>query len=170
MLVVTSAPRSGSSVCLQTMMHLGVPMASPAFLPEHAGIVEFNPGGYYETPYEFGVCDDRYKGMAVKMFGYQLYDTDKKYISKLIWVVRDREEAIKSYEKLRPRLKHWWVSGEKVFDANIALIKECVDADTLIVKLEDIKQRPEEFISRLIKHLNITPTDAQFMKAKQNIV
>jgi len=151
------------------MQILGVPMAAPAFLPEHENIREFNPGGFYELDDMFGIDHHLYKGMGVKLFGAQLYGTDKQYISKLIWVVRNRDEAIESYEKMRPRLKHSYVSSEKVFDANIALIKACVDKDTMIVKLKDIKEKPEEFISNLSIYLHLHPNEAQIRRARKNI-
>lgn len=170
MLVVTGAPRSGTSVVMQTMEKLGVPMAAPAFLPQHKDLVGFNPGGFYELDEFFGIDHYHYKGMGVKLFGGQLYTTDKKFISRLIWVVRDRVEAIESYEKMRPKLPHSWVPSENVFDANIKLIRKCIDKNTLLVKLDDIKAKPEKFVTRLIEYLDINPSEEQIRSAIKNIV
>lgn len=60
---------------------------------------EVHPKGCWELPMGKtinGINHDNYKGCAVKLFGYQLSNTNPKHISKLIICDRNKKDAIKS--------------------------------------------------------------------------
>ncbi len=169
MRIVTSTPRSGSSLVMQTMVLLGIESPAPPFLPEHKDMKEFNLGGFYEFNLMDGIRNDRYRGMAVKLFGGQLAKTEKRFISKLIWVRRNKAEAVKSYDKIRVHLPYSSATSEEIYDANWNLIKKCMGADSVTVELEDIKESPKQFVSDLINYLDIYPSADQIQRAVSNI-
>lgn len=170
MIVVVSCARSGGSLVMQTLDLLGVPMAAPKFLPEHDNIKEFNPNGFYELNDYDGVKDERYKGMAIKLFGKQLYDTPKWLIKKLIYIERRKEDAIRSYDKIRERLPHSDYTSEQIYDANKNYIHNSIDENTLILKLEWVTKYPRLFVLAICTYLEIDPTEEQFNKAVNNII
>lgn len=171
MIVVTSAPRCGSSLLMQTLVHLGITSVAPAFLKEHERITEYNPGGFYELDIE-SVEDERFSGMAVKLFGGQLWMTPKHLINKLIWVQRNKRDAVNSYESVRKHLPRTEASSEEIYNANVACIRKSLDeydGDVFVIKLEEIKARPSLFIADLVKYLQITPSGQQITAACNNI-
>jgi CRISPR/Cas system CSM-associated protein Csm4 (group 5 of RAMP superfamily) len=145
-------------------------MAAPKFIPEHDNIRQFSPNGFYELDLWEGVKDDRYKGMAIKLFGWQFFNTPNKLIDKVIHTTRNRKDAIASYNKIRPYLPHCEHTTELLHDSNDRYIKEKLkEVDYLEVEFEAIKENPSAFVDALIVYLGIDPTDEQITKAKQNI-
>ena len=169
MIVVSSSPRCGSSLCMQTLDLLGVPMAAPKFLVEHTDIREFNPNGFYEINSEQGVTDERYKGKAIKLFGAQLWRTKKELIDKLIFIDRNKEDAIKSYDKVRKHLPHSDYSSEAIYEANKIFIEKSIDEKTMKITLEKVRENPTNFVSELISYLGINPSEEQINNATKNI-
>ena len=167
--VVTGAPRTGTSLILQTMDLLGVPMGMPKFIPEHDNMRQFNPNGFYEINSTEGVTDDRYKGKAIKLFGWQLFQSDINLIDKIIFVDRNREDAINSYEKVRVFLPHSEHSSAEIYDANKKIIEEFIDDDVMRITLEEIKKDSAKFVNNLISYLAINPTEEQMNNAIKNI-
>lgn len=151
------------------MVLLGIKSPAPAFLPEHKDMKEFNPGGFYELNLTDGIRTDRYKGMAIKLFGGQLALTEKRFISKLIWVRRNKADAVKSYEKIRVHLPFSTATSEEIYDANWHLIEKCMDADSVTVELEEIKRQPKQFVSDVITYLDIHPSMDAIERAVGNI-
>lgn len=170
MYVVTGCFRSGTSLCLQTMALLGVPMAAPKFLPEHDNIKEFNPNGFYELNDYDGVKDERHEGKAIKLFGKQLYDTPKWLIKKLIYIERRKEDAIISYDKIRERLPHSDYTSEQIYEANHNFIHNSIDENCLILKLEWVTKYPRLFVLAICTYLEIDPTEKQFNEAVNNVI
>lgn len=169
MICSVGAPRTGTSLIMQSLVHLGIESVAPAFLPEHKLMRSFNPGGFYEFNSEEGIQHDGYKGKAIKLFGAQLLRTDRNLIHKLIWVQRDRQEAINSYEAIRPYLPYSGFTSETIYDSNIECIKHYAMQSAHIVQLEEIKNHPDVFVYDLIKYLQINPTGSQADSAIQNI-
>jgi len=170
MIVVTGAPRTGTSLLMQTLDRLGILVAAPAFLPQHYFMKQFNPGGFYEFASEDGIEDHQYKGKAVKLFGGQLVRTPKEFIKKLIWVQRDRKKAIESYEKIRSYLPYAGFTSEQIYDANVDCIRLYNFPDRATFQLEKIQAHPDIFILDLISYLEINPTAAQVEAAEKNII
>lgn len=170
MIVCTGIPRSGTSIVMQTLNLLGVPMAAEPFLPEHENIKQFNPNGFYETKVNHGIKDERFKGKAVKLFGFDFHQTDNSLISKVIYVTRNRAEAIASYDKVRKFLPHCELTSAVVYDGNENYIKEKLKTvDYLEVSLEAIRQNPVTFVNSLIIYTGINPSDKEISAAINNI-
>ena len=170
MVVVTSGPRSGSSMCMQTLMHLGVPISAPAFIPENEKAKEFNPKGYYELNLTDGITDDRYHGRAVKLFGGQLHRTPKELISRLIYIDRDYNDAIKSFNLMRGFLSdNTSISSTEIYFANKKLIQDYVDSDTMCVKYDEVCAHPMRFVDELILYLQLQVSAEQRENAINNI-
>ena len=101
MIVVTGSARSGTSMAMQTLMHLGVPIVGEEFSEYNR--FQGNVKGYYELPKEEiaeGVKDDKYAGKGIKLFGQGLLKTETRFIDKVIICERNREDSVKSFMKL----------------------------------------------------------------------
>lgn len=171
MTVCTGVGRSGTSLTMQSLALLGVPMAAPKFIPEHENIKQFSPNGFYELNIWDGIKDDRYKEKAIKLFGWQFFNTPNELISKVIHTTRNRKDAIASYNKIRPYLPHCEHTTELLHDSNEHYIKERLkEVDYLEFEFEAIKQNPTTFVDALIVYLEINPTDEQIDNAVKNII
>lgn len=170
MIAVTGFARSGTSMVMQTLMHLGVPMSAPAFIPENEDIRELNPKGFYELNLAGGIKDDRYKGMAVKLFPWQLANTGKPKIAKLIYIVRNDKDVLKSFEKVKGHaLVPVDINGEELLRFCKTLVSWCIDQDTMCVTYEEVCLHPEWFVNDLILYLQLSVTAEQKEKAIKNI-
>lgn len=100
MIVVTGTPRSGTSMLMQTLMLLGVPIVGDKF---HDGnLPQNNPKGYWELPKTErveGIKDHRYKGKGVKLMAQELLYTNPEFISKILFIIRYENYAVKSFQK-----------------------------------------------------------------------
>lgn len=89
---------------MQTLGLLGIRKTGAAFSDEFRDVGS-NPKGYWELPIDEtanGIHDGRYSGMAIKLFGHQLLQTDSGLIRKVVVCQRDRDTVLKStYEWLR---------------------------------------------------------------------
>lgn len=171
LICVCSAGRTGSSMLMQTLLHLGIEVPAPAFLPEHIGVEKYNPKGFYELKSTIeGVKDNRFAGKAVKLFGYGLINTPKHLISKVIYCQRDREAAIKSYMPIKEIMEATTVSAAAIHDANLRAIQDYLkDMDYMVVPFEGIRQNPELWVYRIIDYLEINPSMKQISIAVKNI-
>ena len=101
-IIVTGEGRCGTSMMMQTLKLLGVEVAAPKFLPQHEGLHEYNPKGYYELAETVeGITSDEYEGQAVKLFAGGLLKTDPKYIGKVVRMHRYRLDACISYHPIK---------------------------------------------------------------------
>lgn len=167
MIVVTGAPRTGTSLVMQTLALLGVPMSAPKFIPQHKPIKHLCLNGYYELNL-WGGASDEYKDKAIKLFGYQYFLTDEKLIDKVIHTKREKNDAVKSYEKLKKYLpKEYDVDSEKLYDANEYYIAKKKN-NAIEINFKE-KDDSEKYVSKIINFLNLTPTVKQITNAKNNI-
>ena len=161
LLVVASAPRSGSSMVMQTLKLLGVRVDAPPFIPEHDGIRQYNPKGFYEHNLQGGI-DATYKG-AWKLFGGQILDTDTGLMKKVIHIQRDRKKAIES-------LARFHTQPDIHYDANVKCIEIVLkEVPHLKLTYEDMVQSPEKEIARIIMYLDIHPSEIQIEQSVKNI-
>lgn len=169
MIVVTGAPRTGTSLVMQTLALLGVPMAAPKFIPLHEPIRHFNPNGFYELEFYGGIKTNEYKDKAIKLFGYQYATTDKSLISKTIITTRNKDEAVNSYNKLSSLLpEEYHVNASDLYDANVFYINSVKD-DYLELDLNEIKDDKYSAIEKIISYLGIKPNDVKINKSLNNI-
>jgi len=97
---------------MQSLRLMGIPVTGDAWA-EHLKVPrELNPKGFYDLPFDEtfnGIHDDRYRGMAVKLFGRQLSMTPPELVRKLIVCTRGHEQAIES--TLRMLQVQWLFPG-----------------------------------------------------------
>lgn len=101
-MIVVTGLRSGTSLMMQTLKILGVPITGYAFHDEFMH-KELNPKGYWNLPMTEtlgGIKHHDYAGKAVRLGGADLNKTNPDFISKVIWCRRNPEECIKSIQKM----------------------------------------------------------------------
>ena len=101
MIVVTGTARTGTSLMMQTLMHLGVPIVGDKFSNENE-VEECNPKGYYELPIKEivnGIHNEEYRDKGIKLFGYSLSLSDPSLISHIILCRRNKPETLDSIVK-----------------------------------------------------------------------
>ena len=171
MICVTGSARCGTSMLMQTLIHLGYETPAPKFLKDHELVLDKNPKGFYELYDEVlgGVQHHNYKGMAIKLFGGILASTPKEYISKLIICLRDREDANNSYADIHKKLEEPY-TPDYIYDMNYQLIYNYkIDINHIFITFDIMIENPKQEIERLVKFLGINPTKEQMLNAINNI-
>lgn len=171
MYVVTGMARSGTSMMMQTLIHLGIETPAKPFLKEHNPIKDKNPKGFYELYEEVkgGIQHNNYKGQAVKLFGGSLLRTPSEYISKMIVMKRNKEDCLKSYTPIWEIMKDGY-TPEYIYDANYIIIDEYVKkVSHIFINFEELVLAPDYEIMKVIKFLEINPTKKQISNAIKNI-
>jgi len=171
MVIVTGMARTGTSMMMQTLIHLGIETPSKPFLKEHHPIKQYNPKGFYELYEEVigGIQHDRYKGMAVKLFGGLLFKTPSEYISKLIVMNRNKEDCLKSYTPIWEIMDEGY-TPEYIYDANYIIIGSYIsNVPHIFINFEDLVTNPKEEVMKVVEFLEINPTEEQFSNAIKNI-
>ncbi len=172
MIVVTGSARTGTSLMMRILKEIGLEVPAPEFFEEDVERMKrFNPQGYYEVPedQETGIQDHRYKGMAVKLFGYGLEKTPRAFVSKVIVCKRDRAAAVQSsipvFEALytdNGKPNHAKGIEDIYYDAHYRFIYQFLEAGTefLEVSLENMQANPGPEIIRIFNFLGIKPNGA----------
>lgn len=169
MIVVTGMARTGTSMMMQTLLHLGLDVPAPKFIPEHTRIINFNPKGFYEIDFDPPIDTSLYKGKAVKIFPVMLRDIDPKDISKLIVCTREREEIIRSYSPIHKTLDASF-TPELTYEANMYALSEYIDKINYVqVWYHRIRSNPGFEIGRVIDYLGIEPDRLLVQNAIKNI-
>lgn len=144
MIVVTGACRSGSSLMMQTLQLLGLPLAGEAHHPDFP-VEEGNPKGYYDMPFYnlmtgFG---NFYNGKVIKLFGTSLPKIHNPgNVTHAIVCVRDDVEAQdKSTRKLLDlEVKHKSEQDSPVRQMVIEHMETMTDQDISKVRRRTYKQ------------------------------
>lgn len=149
MIAVTGAPRTGTSLVMQTLGHLGIELTGDGYRPEF-GPKEFFPNGAWDLSVEelnHGINTDKYKGKAVKLYAGPLFETDSKYISKLIVCKRIKSDAVESSFKLMkvtPALEgipQEKIYAERLYDVSYRMIDHYLrdnEVDFIDINFEDM--------------------------------
>jgi len=98
-LIVCGAPRTGTSMMMQTLDLLGFPVAPSKFCAGNSEFKQYNPLGYYEFPdgtNRGGLPEGKYDGKALKVSAQALQKTPPERVWKAILCVRNLEEAVES--------------------------------------------------------------------------
>ena len=180
MIVVTGSARTGTSLMMRILKELGYKVPAPQFFGHEEEMEKYNPDGYYEIveDQETGIQDHRYKGMAVKLFGYALEKTPRKYVSKVIVCRRDRAAAVESskpvFDTLYKALKN--PNNAKgiedlYFDAHYKFVNDFLgdDTESLDVSLENMQSKPSGELTRITGFLGITIDDTMVKKITDSI-
>ena len=135
MIVVTGSCRTGTSLMMQILREMEIPVVGQAFHDDFSHI-DLNPWGYWELPIAEtinGVNTNEYDGMAVKLFGLQLSRTNPKYVEFAIVCRRNEDDAIDSTVKLLDRDGHRLgldatrEMASLIYYSNYALIQQCLN-------------------------------------------
>ena len=165
-MIVITGLRSGRALMMQTLKLLGFPVTGFLFHDDFCH-KELNPKGYYDLPIREvinGLNTDIYKGKAVKLGGIELYRTNPKYVSKIIWCRRNQKESIKSICKMliaeegkiniEPRLEN----AELLYLINLDHIIKTIkrnDVPSLEIYYEEMILATEKTIEKVKEFLNI---------------
>lgn len=170
MIVVSGSARTGTSMMMQTLKELGVPMVAPAFVEGHSAIIKYNPKGFYELELEdlMKIKTEHY-GKALKVFGAALSLFDISLISKMIVMVRNKEEAVKSSAKVYKALNES-VDPSFAYDMNYEIINMiCKEISTIFINFEDMKSNPEKEIKKVVEFLKLNSREEKLNNAVKNI-
>lgn len=171
MVIVSGAARTGTSMMMQTLMHLGYPMVAPPFLDVHKDVVEYNPKGFYELDIpEIKAIDKSQSGKAAKIFGVCLGIYDICLADKMIVMIRDKEDAVKSSIPVYEGLGYKDFDGAEAYDLCYKFINMVSpELPTIFINFEEIISAPEKEIIRLVEFLGIKSDKDRINKAVENI-
>jgi hypothetical protein len=166
-MTVVTGFRSGTSLMMQTLKLLGVPIAGIDFHEEFSH-TDLNPKGYYDLPLSEtakGINTDKYKGMGIKLYGGALVQTDPKLISKIIVCIRKKKSCVDSIFKLlrRHEIQTGIEFNRKISEYYYYLNKKYIELylkktniKNIKIKYESMLKNPEKEIDKIKKFLNIT--------------
>lgn len=178
MIVITGAPRTGTSLMMQTLKILGFPIVGNMF--NDFNLEEHNKKGYFELdPLEVsqGIIDNKYNGKAIKLFGQGLLKTRECLIKKLIVCKRDQEASANSFLKLLENSPKSPVEANErnakilvKWNADVASkFSSVCECPVLNVWYHDMIDSPEITVKRIVKFLDIKPSKYRIKKAIENI-
>jgi len=163
-MIIVTGLRSGTSLIMQTLKLLGVPVVGFKFHDDFSH-AELNPKGYYDLPISEtweGLNTNKHKGKAVKLGGYQLSKTHPKYVDKVIVCDRNKKATTSSILRLMKadynisRIKPTVENAELAYNSNKYLIDEYIKAKTNIrIQYEDMIERSELAVYKICGFLSI---------------
>ena len=193
MIVVTGHCRSGSSLVMQTLKHIGLDIAGHEYhddFPVRAG----NPKGYYDLSFQevFLGIGAEYANKAVKLFGrrlpkiehpsmvshgivcvredYKAQDiSTKKVIELELEVEGDSEVRTLVLDRMKD-LSMSDIAGyrRKTYKAAYTYLSDN-NIPYLKVKFEDMLGNPEETIKNIVKFLGVTCNKRKLAAALENV-
>ena len=172
MIVVTGAPRTGTSMMMQTLLNLGYKTPAPKFSDVTKTIKEYNVKGFYETDLkerEWGVKHHNYKGQAIKLFPGELWYTNPSFVDKIIVCKRKKKDTLKSYKEVHKILKQEYTPG-KIYDLCYGIIDNIIaEKPHIFINFEDINSKPKEIILSLCEFLGVNPSEEKINNSVKNI-
>lgn len=177
MIVIIGAPRTGTSMMMQTLKILGVPIVGEKF--SDFNLPKNNPNGYYELPISEitdGVNHTKYRGKAVKLFRTGLSKTDIGTIGKVIHCTRNMKHSAKSFlDVLKDTpigIKPTMNNAKQIIKHNAIYAKvfaEYTKQPIFNVDFENFKKDKINQINELCNFIGIEASDAQKSEAIKNI-
>lgn len=165
MIVVTGNCRTGTSLVMQTLRLLGVPVLGEAF-PRHCEGAQFNWKGYWELPLEQtvrGLKNTVPSRSAVKLIGRMLARTPMCSDDKVIVCVRGMTDTIRSTMEVDD---YSWLEASLVYQANYAaILPRLARVRHMFVVYEKAMLRPEQYVRDIASFVGVARNDA----AVQNI-
>lgn len=168
-MIVVTGLRSGTSLMMQTLKLLGVPVVGFLYHDDFPH-KHLNPKGYYDLPINEtidGIDHSEHVGKAVKLYGLQLNRTDPKYINKVFYCDRGEEATIKSVQKLIDANKSILedfggesITAEQAYRENKTLIEHYLNSNPISYMhfmYEDMLKEPKAMIFLICKFLEIKP-------------
>lgn len=167
-MIIVTGLRSGTSLMMQTLKHLGVPIQGFMYHDDFPH-KELNPRGYYDLPINEtlnGIHHSDYRGCALKLYGAQLNRTNPEFINCVLHLTRNREDTIKSINKLivanlnlLEKRTGKIPSAEEAYEINSNLIEKFLEDNNTIpflqIKYEHFLDDPQDIIDWVCEFLNI---------------
>ena len=152
MIVVTGIPRSGTSLVMQTLKILGVPVAGRKFPPREKR--SLNPKGFYEldTPTMLkGIKKPLYKGQAVKILCSGLDGTYQKLVSRVIVCLRKKDACLNSLSRsfMVNDISENAESAYLLCRQSLGKFLVKTKAPILYIGFEDVLKDPELWVHRI---------------------
>jgi len=193
MILVTGACRSGSSLVMQTLQLLGIPIAGEAHHPDFP-VEEGNPKGYYDLPFYNLVTgvDGKFDNKAVKLFGTALPKImyPERVTHAIVCCRKDTKAQDASTRKLMdlemeiesesPLRKMAIDAMSNLTDDDISSMRrktykrtyeylEAHDIKYIKVYYEDMQYKTLEEIQRILEFLQIRAKEDEINEAKENV-
>ena len=199
LIVVTGEPRSGTSLMMQTLKHLGLDIAgSDAPWKRHGDEkrVEraeyLNPKGFYEISGVVmrGFRDDsmarKFYGKAIKIITPGLFRTKLRHVDKIIFCLRDPREIALSQSKLVSGVTVFTEEGEK-YAPELQKIepKRYIQSmgrfvfwqktfpefweKVIIINYKDMLQSPDETIFEIVDFIKPSTSLDRYLKAVSEV-
>ena len=156
MLVVSGLPRSGTSLCMQTLLGLGLDVAGDKWVKDNAK--KNNERGQWEvTGVVFdGVRDlDEYGGKAIKLVSGGLIRTRKDLIWKGILCLRDPREVLESNNKVNTEAELSSVTYITYMTQILEVLREQDPRDWLIVDYKEPFESRTGYVEKIAKFVNV---------------
>lgn len=171
-IVVTGACRTGTSLMMQTLRHLGVPVVGLEYHEEFPDD-GFHPHGAWDLPYAEtidGIHGHNYDGKAIKLFGLQLSRSSPDSIGTVIVCRRNRPDAIASAERMCRARGDQMLDFGDAYDKNyvcIGAFTELWSIPTFSVQFEIMVAEPEVQVRRVARLLGLCQTTTAIANVMQ---
>lgn len=176
-MIIVTGLRSGTSLMMQTLKILGTPITGVDYHDEFSH-KELNPKGYWNLTMSEtvgGIQHNKYKGMAVKLGGADLYQTKENLIDRIIWCRRNKTDTIESIKKLLELNQHIvnlepsYKNSEWAYETNKKFTLSAIEKfnkPVIIVWYEDVIERKcFDLICNFVKG-----NEKRLEKCKENII
>jgi hypothetical protein len=174
-IVVTGACRTGTSLAMQTLRLLGVPVAG---LEYHVEFPDdgFHPHGAWDLPNAEtlnGIRGHDYDGKAIKLFGLQLSRSEPESIGRVIVCRRNRPDALASAERMCSARNADPMDYGEAYDRNYVCIGcylGLYPIPVMDLQFELMLGCPEIQMERIVAFLELALIDAQMDGALGNVL
>jgi len=153
MMIVTGSPRAGTSLVMQTLKIFGLPIEGAKF-HEDFPIVEGNPKGYYDIPFQEqidaaknGGFGDKYEGKVVKLFGESLLLADPSIVTHII-VCKRRDTGAQDRSCMKLIKQEREFDNDSEIRNNLITILKDVTLEQLAYRRDAYNHMIETFLSR----------------------
>mgnify|MGYP001063076633 CR=1 FL=1 len=161
-IIVTGLPRSGTSLIMQVLQKIGVPILYDNSKPPD----EHNPLGYFEYEYVKEIPQTsnwkwlkEYQGFGIKIISPILINIPIDFPCKIILAVRNIDEVINSQEKMSGVRKSFYAKEhlKKVYTRHLRLLKEKLQCNKYVKMIEinynELLSDPPNILKRLSSFL-----------------
>lgn len=179
-IVVTGAGRTGTSLMMQTLRIIGIPVAGVDYCAEFPDNGH-HPNGCWQLPIaevRNGIHGHEYDGKAIKLFGPQLAKSNGELVDRVIVCHRDRDESIASAVKLGSTQEavDSPLAVEQIasaYDTNYVLIDEWINEwqkRYIDIWFDGMLSQTEEQVRFIGDWLGVLVDDNQMCAVKNNII
>lgn len=163
MIAVTGAPRTGTSMIMQTIKLFGLNIVGDKYLDEF-GPRSMNPKGYWCLPVNKllrGIPDNRYEGKAIKLLGNFALMCNQSLISKAIVCIRSFDDSVASFKRMMTAMgseRSMGMTAHQIVGACLASSNEFIkqfNGPLFIADYDLFRADPELNVLRLARFLGV---------------